>query len=55
MSYNHHSNSGGDRMIREAKPDELNEILELYLSLHEDSIPEDNEHLKNTWAQILRQ
>ena len=28
-------------MLREAKPEELNEILELYLYLHEDSIPED--------------
>ena len=40
-------------MIREAKPEELNEILELYLYLHEDSIPEDNEHLRNTWDQIM--
>ena len=40
-------------MLREAKPEELNEILELYLYLHEDSIPEDNEHLRNTWDQIM--
>jgi len=40
-------------MLREAKPEELNEILDLYLYLHEDSIPEDNEHLRNTWDQIM--
>lgn len=40
-------------MIREAEAGDLNELLELYLSLHEDSIPEDNEHLHNTWEQIM--
>ena len=40
-------------MIREARPDDLKELLELYLYLHEDSIPEDNEHLRNTWSQIM--
>ena len=29
-------------MIREAISEDLNELLELYLYLHEDSIPEDN-------------
>ena len=40
-------------MIREAKTEDLQELLELYLDLHEDSIPEDNEHLRDTWAQII--
>ncbi len=53
MSYNHHSNYGGSSMIREARPDELNEILELYLNLHEDTIPEDSDNLRKTWAQIM--
>lgn len=40
-------------MIREAVKDDLKELLELYLHLHEDSIPEDSEHLHNTWNQII--
>ena len=40
-------------MIREALPEDLNELLELYLYLHEESIPEDNEHLRRTWDQIM--
>ena len=33
-------------MIREAKREDLAELLELYLYLHEDSIPEMNGHLE---------
>ena len=40
-------------MIREANRDDLNELLELYLYLHEDSIPDESEHLSKTWEQIL--
>jgi len=40
-------------MIREATKKDLTALLELYLYLHEDSIPEQDEHLKNTWNQIL--
>lgn len=40
-------------MIREATKNDLKALLELYLYLHEDSIPEQDEHLKNTWNQIL--
>ena len=40
-------------MIREAVKEDLQELLELYLYLHEDSIPEDSEHLRNTWNQII--
>ena len=41
-------------MIREAKQKDLDAILELYLFLHEDSIPEKDEHLKATWRQIIQ-
>lgn len=40
-------------MIREANKDDLNALLELYLCLHEDSIPNESEHLSNTWEQII--
>lgn len=40
-------------MIREAVKEDLKELLELYLHLHEDSLPEDSEHLRNTWNQII--
>lgn len=41
-------------MIREICENELNELLELYLYLHEESIPEMTEHLKDTWNTIIR-
>ena len=40
-------------MIREAKREDLDALLELYLFLHEDSIPEKNSHLEETWEQII--
>jgi GNAT superfamily N-acetyltransferase len=40
-------------MVREIKENELNELLELYLYLHETTVPEMSEHLKNTWKTIL--
>ncbi len=40
-------------MIREANKDDLQAILELYLHLHETSIPEDNTYLRDTWDQII--
>ena len=40
-------------MIREANKDDLNALLELYLYLHEDSIPDQSEHLSKTWEQII--
>lgn len=40
-------------MVREIRNDELNELLELYLSLHEDSVPKKSETLENTWNEIL--
>ena len=41
--------------IREIMDDEreLNELLELYLFLHESSVPEMSEHLIGTWRTIM--
>ena len=40
-------------MIREAKREDLNALLELYLYLHEETLPENDVHLRNTWDQIM--
>lgn len=40
-------------MIREANANDLNEILQLYLYLHETKIPENSEHLRQTWDMII--
>ena len=40
-------------MLREARKDDLNAILELYLFLHETNIPEESEQLEKTWNKIL--
>ena len=40
-------------MIREAKREDLSALLELYLFLHEDCIPEMNSHLEETWERII--
>ena len=40
-------------LIREADKNDLEEILQLYLYLHEESIPADTEHLRNTWKNII--
>ena len=40
-------------MIREANKNDLDEILQLYLYLHEKSIPEDSQHLRSTWDNIM--
>lgn len=39
-------------IIREVKVYELNVLLELYTHLHELGVPENNEHLRNTWKTI---
>ncbi|MCR4838033.1 MAG: GNAT family N-acetyltransferase [Eubacterium sp.] len=44
---------GGNNMIREARKEDLAQLLELYLFLHEDSIPEQSDHLTKTWDQII--
>ena len=40
-------------MVRIAEEKDLSGILELYLDLHEDSVPEDSEKRRSTWAYIL--
>lgn len=40
-------------MVREARAEDLKAILELYLCLHEDSVPEASERLERTWKQII--
>ncbi len=40
-------------MVREVKKEELAEVLNLYLHLHETSVPEQSEHLSVTWNQII--
>lgn len=42
-----------EMMIREANKNDLDEILQLYLYLHEESVPQDSEHLRNTWENII--
>lgn len=41
-------------MIREINENELNELLELYLYLHEEIVSEMTEHLKDTWDTIIK-
>lgn len=41
-------------MVREIAENELNELLNLYLYLHEKSVPEMTVHLKNTWETIMK-
>lgn len=40
-------------MLREAVFDDLNALLELYLYLHEEEIPAEDEHLRSAWEQIM--
>lgn len=40
-------------MIREAKLEDLKEVLHLYLHLHESAIPEPSALLADTWNQII--
>lgn len=40
-------------MVREVRENELNDLLKLYLFLHEKSVPEMTEHLESTWNTIL--
>ena len=41
-------------MVREIYENELSELLELYLHLHEETIPEMTEQLKDTWNTIVQ-
>lgn len=40
-------------MVREARREDLRQLLELYLYLHEEEIPEESAHLSQTWEQIM--
>ncbi len=40
-------------MVREAVKEDLNELLHLYLFLHEKDIPEQSQHLQNVWNEII--
>lgn len=40
-------------MIREARREDLPQILELYLHLHETSVPEPSENLNRAWEKIM--
>ena len=40
-------------MIREASNNDLKEILELYLNLHEKEVPHESEQLHNTWEKMM--
>ncbi|MBQ7956167.1 MAG: GNAT family N-acetyltransferase [Lachnospiraceae bacterium] len=40
-------------MIREANKDDLNNLLHLYLHLHEKELPQYSQHLIETWDTIL--
>lgn len=40
-------------MVREAVKKDLDELLHLYLFLHEKDIPEQSQHLQNVWDEII--
>lgn len=40
-------------MVREAVKKDLDELLYLYLFLHEKDIPEQSQHLQNVWNEII--
>lgn len=40
-------------MLREAAYGDLDQILELYLDLHEKEIPEESKQLQETWEKIM--
>lgn len=40
-------------MVREAVIEDLDKILELYLFLHEDSLPAKDQKLNDTWEKII--
>lgn len=43
----------GKKMIREASPNDLDELLHLYLSLHEMAIPEKRPSLQKVWQRMV--
>lgn len=45
---------GDIAVVREVYENELIKVLELYLHLHEETLPEMTEHLKSTWNTIMQ-
>ena len=45
---------GDIAVVREVYENELSKVLELYLHLHEEALPEMTEHLKSTWNTIIQ-
>ena len=43
----------GIKLLREAVQEDLFELLNLYLSLHEKEIPEDSLHLQQVWSEMI--
>ena len=43
-----------DCRVREARQEDLRQLLALYLDLHETQIPPDSDRLLDTWHKILR-
>ena len=41
-------------MVREIQQNELNQLLQLYTHLHETTVPEETEYLKQTWQTIMQ-
>ena len=41
-------------VVREAVKDDLYELLNLYIYLHEDNIPNNSRHLEITWKTIIK-
>ena len=41
-------------MVREIQQNELNQLLQLYTHLHETTVPEESDHLKQTWQTIMQ-
>lgn len=41
-------------MVREIQQNELNQLLQLYTHLHETTVPEESEYLKQTWQTIMQ-
>ena len=48
LSKRKYSKTVGEKMIREASPNDLDELLHLYLSLHETAIPEKAQSYKKS-------
>lgn len=50
---NNHISNIPEALIREATQEDRAQIVHLYLYLHEKSIPEDSQQLRDTWESII--